>query len=131
MQVRLPVQWLRRLLAQVTTPLLPALYWWATLASDRNAESLSSTILLCYLAWVFLGAPVALLQRPARRPPWYYSAVAAALPFLSLSMFGIGWRSGDWSLYEFVPVCGLAGLWYWFCAYWRLSRSGGEAREPA
>jgi hypothetical protein len=129
MTMRISGIWLRRALAHLTTPLVIALPWGLLLAERPWAGDLGGAIGLCYLGWLFLGLPGELLRKShPPKPLWTYIAWGAATPAAALSLFGIGWRSGDWSLFVFVPICAAAAAWYWFCAYWRpAGRSGAEA----
>ncbi len=122
--------WLRRLAAHLTTPFVVALGWELTIESPSIGDFWGA-IALCYGAWLMVGGPGVLFRRSRPMRPWAYPVIMALFAAVPLSLTGAGWRSGDWSLYTFVPIFALAGAWYWLCAYWQPSRSDAMAVESS
>jgi hypothetical protein len=131
MKIGVSRAWLRRLLAQLTTPLVVALLWVASINDgDDLGGDLWAAIGLCYLGWLLIGAP-GVLFRPRARPPsvWGHAvqgALLGALPFLPGALI-----RGPESWFGIAGFCMLAGavaaLWYWLCAYWQPFRSEFDA----
>ena len=128
MAMRISREWLRRLAAHLTTPLIVGLFWGLLLTEDRSWPNLWGAIVLCYMGWLFVGLPALLVRhRDGERRPWVYPMVGAALASFPMMFFGFGTLAEPSPILAFVPLGAVAGVWYWLVAHWRPSALGAPA----